>query len=423
MVVSFLLGWWFLVVKTSTFLDRRSPNPKLAVPVTQKHGLKIPMLSINIPLSKVSQSRDKESSKFDLIHLFLPIRNSFAVEKKPVHWFIFMMQQQQVAGITEAVAKEFFDSRVTTVVLNPSEEVERTGKKEHVVFLVKQTDRAHKTTDQDQFTDRGIQQCKTAEDLTALQQDLCDWIAECGIPGVFKATVEDVPKIYAYVVKHYIFLSYNYSTRGSNHREAEEDTIFSWEMVLLNMIEGITEAVAKEFFDSRVTTVVLNPSEEVERTGKKEHVVFLVKQTDRAHKTTDQDQFTDRGEKNPLSKAAFKAIFSYNYSTRGSNHREAEEDTIFSWEMVLLNMIEDKVTELRFEDLLIFVTGADEVPALGFPRKPRIDFYEQEAGRRRLPHASTCAMCLHLPRGITEEDKLHEMLFQATRDSLGFGKV
>ncbi|KAG8004748.1 hypothetical protein GBF38_016624, partial [Nibea albiflora] len=127
-------------------------------------------------------------------------------------------------------------------------------------------------------------------------------------------------------------------------------------------------------------------------------------------------------EKKSLSKAAFKAIFSYNYSTRGSNHREAEEDTIFSWEMVL-NMIEDKVTELRFEDLLIFVTGADEVPALGFPRKPRIDFYEQEAGQRRLPYTSTCAMCLYLPRGITEEDKLHEMLFQATRDSLGFGKV
>ena len=41
----------------------------------------------------------------------------------------------------------------------------------------------------------------------------------------------------------------------------------------------------------------------------------------------------------PLSKAAFKAIFSYNYSRRGSNHHEAEEDTIFSWEMVL-NMIE-----------------------------------------------------------------------------------
>lgn len=47
--------------------------------------------------------------------------------------------------------------------------------------------------------------------------------------------------------------------------------------------------------------------------------------------------FTNMQE--PLSKAAFKAIFSFNYSRRGSNHREAEEDTIFSWEMVL-NMIE-----------------------------------------------------------------------------------
>ena len=51
-----------------------------------------------------------------------------------------------------------------------------------------------------------IQQCKTAEDLTALQQDLGDWIAECGIPGIFNATVKDMPKIDAYVVKHYIFL-------------------------------------------------------------------------------------------------------------------------------------------------------------------------------------------------------------------------
>ncbi|KAM3607984.1 uncharacterized protein V6R79_017243 [Siganus canaliculatus] len=41
----------------------------------------------------------------------------------------------------------------------------------------------------------------------------------------------------------------------------------------------------------------------------------------------------------PLSKAAFKDIFSINYSVRGSNLREAEEDTIFSWEM-LLNKIE-----------------------------------------------------------------------------------
>ncbi|CAL8238536.1 unnamed protein product [Merluccius merluccius] len=55
-------------------------------------------------------------------------------------------------------------------------------------------------------TDLNPSLCKTAGDLTAVKQDLGDWIAECGVPGIFSATVEDVPKIFAYVVKHYIFL-------------------------------------------------------------------------------------------------------------------------------------------------------------------------------------------------------------------------
>lgn len=43
-----------------------------------------------------------------------------------------------VAGILEAVAKDFFDTDVTMNILDMNEEVERTGKKEHVVFLVVQ---------------------------------------------------------------------------------------------------------------------------------------------------------------------------------------------------------------------------------------------------------------------------------------------
>ncbi|KAK5854499.1 hypothetical protein PBY51_004687 [Eleginops maclovinus] len=86
-------------------------------------------------------------------------------------------------------------------------------------------------------------------------------------------------------------------------------------------------------------------------------------------------------------------------------------------------MIEDKLTQLKFEDLLIFITGADEVPTLGFPSKPCINFYTQEAGQRRLPYTSTCAMTLFLPRGITEEQKLHNLLNQSVKDSWGFLKV
>ncbi|KAF5893510.1 G2/M phase-specific E3 ubiquitin-protein ligase-like isoform X1, partial [Clarias magur] len=51
-----------------------------------------------------------------------------------------------------------------------------------------------------------ILQCKSVGDLTVLQQDSGDWIAECGVLGIFSATVEDMPKISVYVVKHYIFL-------------------------------------------------------------------------------------------------------------------------------------------------------------------------------------------------------------------------
>ncbi|KAJ4940322.1 hypothetical protein JOQ06_026630 [Pogonophryne albipinna] len=65
-----------------------------------------------------------------------------------------------------------------------------------------------------------ILQCKTAEDLSALQQDLGDWISECGVPGIFSATIGEIPKMYAYVVKHYIFLRtakmVNQFTEGMN---------------------------------------------------------------------------------------------------------------------------------------------------------------------------------------------------------------
>lgn len=45
---------------------------------------------------------------------------------------------RSVAGIIEAVAKDFFDTDVAMSILDMNEEVERTGKKEHVVFLVVQ---------------------------------------------------------------------------------------------------------------------------------------------------------------------------------------------------------------------------------------------------------------------------------------------
>lgn len=44
------------------------------------------------------------------------------------------------------------------------------------------------------------------------------------------------------------------------------------------MATGIIEAVAKDFFDSKVTMSIYEQPQEEERTGKLEHVVFLMTQ-------------------------------------------------------------------------------------------------------------------------------------------------
>lgn len=41
--------------------------------------------------------------------------------------------------------------------------------------------------------------------------------------------------------------------------------------------------------------------------------------------------------------------------------------------------------EMKFEDLLVFITGADEVAVLGSRGKLCMDFYEKAEGMHRLP--------------------------------------
>lgn len=54
------------------------------------------------------------------------------------HYFIDFLTLFSFAGIIGAVAKDFFNSDITMEIVNQLEELERTGKKEHVVFLVTQ---------------------------------------------------------------------------------------------------------------------------------------------------------------------------------------------------------------------------------------------------------------------------------------------
>ncbi|XP_065097208.1 guanylate cyclase soluble subunit beta-2 [Paramisgurnus dabryanus] len=65
---------------------------------------------------------------------------------------------------------------------------------------------------------------------------------------------------------------------------------------LYHIVPGIIEAVAKDFFDSEVTMTILNQSEEDERTGKKEHVVFHMVQKDKVSRRKKDQKLKESDE-------------------------------------------------------------------------------------------------------------------------------
>ncbi|XP_052420102.1 uncharacterized protein LOC127964005 [Carassius gibelio] len=221
-----------------------------------------------------------------------------------------------------------------------------------------------------------ISSCKTRADLQRLQTEQGDWICECGFPGIYRreTSIRDVPKIYSFAVRHYIYLR------------------------TLNMIHQFTKGLNAygQFWDMVRT----------------HWVEFL-------------PIFTNMHE--PLSRGTFRDLFQIHWSKSGTKKREAEEQTIHCWELVL-KMIEDKIpkaphNELHFEEILAFITGADEVPPLGFSQKPSIHFYQPEQRGCRLPFANTCMMGLFLPRVVKDEVQLYRMILRAIRDSAVFGRT
>ena len=76
-----------------------------------------------------------------------------------------------------------------------------------------------------------------------------------------------------------------------------------------------------------------------------------------------------------------------------------------------------------FTDLgsvLIFTTGADHVPPVGFgvSCSPEIRFEKEN----RLPHASTCSPTLYLPLHMEYPDKFSRQMDFAICSAHGYGK-
>ena len=129
----------------------------------------------------------------------------------------------------------------------------------------------------------------------------------------------------------------------------------------------------------------------------------------------------------PLTVDSFRKLLRINYSdpssNRGNQAREGEEATILWWEEFLDNLDQPDPQGL-LPQLLIFITGADNIPVLGFPKNIDIDFFYVELRSRRFPMASTCGLQLQLPRGIHSFDEFEGLIARALKESShGFGKI
>ncbi|CAL8382690.1 unnamed protein product [Gadus morhua 'NCC'] len=214
-----------------------------------------------------------------------------------------------------------------------------------------------------------LKACRTEEDLQRLKVSCGDWVSDCGVPSFYTSTLQEMPQVIERVVANYCF-----------HRVA-------------SMVQQYTAGLNScgRFFD----LVSANWQQ------------FL-------------PIFCSTGGK--LTRQTFRGLFLTDWSPEGSNARGEEEETIFQYDDWLIKVEEGEV-DATFEDLLVFVTGAGHPPALGFPRKCEVHFFDQEPGTRRLPYASTCALFLYLPRGVREEEDFADMMSTSLVGSLGFGKV
>ncbi|KAG9282224.1 G2/M phase-specific E3 ubiquitin-protein ligase-like [Astyanax mexicanus] len=88
-------------------------------------------------------------------------------------------------------------------------------------------------------------------------------------------------------------------------------------------------------------------------------------------------------------------------SLPASNRRRLEARTIAFWKDWLLEVEGGLAHPITLEHVLIFATGLQRIPAVGFPMQPELAFLHPDDGLARFPKANTCSLVLHLPVGQT----------------------
>ncbi|KAM9466270.1 G2/M phase-specific E3 ubiquitin-protein ligase-like [Clarias gariepinus] len=117
-----------------------------------------------------------------------------------------------------------------------------------------------------------------------------------------------------------------------------------------------------------------------------------------------------------LTAADLESLFQIIHSERGSNRFQQECHTLAFWQDYLQDAEFEK--DVSLEEILVFFTGCDRIPALGFSPKPSLEFITYS----RFPVANTCENILRIPIHVEYANFKSDMDF-AIRNSPGFGRA
>ncbi|KAJ8290602.1 hypothetical protein GJAV_G00015150 [Gymnothorax javanicus] len=134
----------------------------------------------------------------------------------------------------------------------------------------------------------------------------------------------------------------------------------------------------------------------------------------RAHPTIFKSLFTKGDLK--LTAEIIEKLFRENRSECGSNKFQRENEAVCHWRDYLLDA-EMGLCSATLKDILIFATGSDNVPALGFDPTPTLEFLHDNS---RFPEANTRSNILRIPFKESYEYFVKDMDF-GIKNSPGFG--
>jgi len=113
------------------------------------------------------------------------------------------------------------------------------------------------------------------------------------------------------------------------------------------------------------------------------------------------------------------------YSPTGSNRRE-KELLIYKHFCDMVDECYNDPQELKLENILMFMTGSDKIPEIGFDSKIEIEFLHGcRENCRCFPIASTCALTFTLPVHdyIQSPEIMSQVVLEAVIQGIPFGRV